>query len=138
MPKLTDQILKKKIPAGEHTDSQMPGLLLVVRASTNKAKPDALRRIWVYRFTLDGKRQKMGLGAYPAVPLAEARRKSREAAAMVAKGLDPRLSRRAEPTNLTFREAAESYLANALPRFTSEKSRSGLRRALFAPCPPLP
>jgi hypothetical protein len=84
MPRLTDATVKSA-KVGEHSDAQTPGLVFIVRASTSKAKPKTLRRIWSYRFTLGGKRQKMGLGAYPAVELAEGRRKAREAAAMVAK-----------------------------------------------------
>ena len=68
----------------------------------------------------------MGLGSYPAVSLEEARRKAREAAALVAKGIDPRLARREDPANLTFRDAAEAYLVEALPRYPSAKSKCNL------------
>ena len=64
MPKLTDQTLKKKTKIGEYTDAQTPGLTLVVRASTSASRPNALRRIWTYRFTLDGKRRKLGLSRF--------------------------------------------------------------------------
>ncbi len=131
MLKLTDQTLKKKTETGEYTDAQTPGLTLVVRASTSAARPNALRRIWTFRFTLGGKRQKMGLGSYPAVDLKEAHRKARGAAALVAKGLDPRLARRPDPANLTFLQAAEAYLVDALPRFAGEKGKAGLRHALI-------
>ena len=137
MPKLTDQTLKKKTKIGEYTDAQTPGLTLVVRASTSASRPNALRRIWTFRFTLDGKRRKLGLGSYPSVTLEEARQKARDAAAMVAKDLDPRLARRANPENLTFRAAAEAYLDDTLPRFTSEKSRRNLQHALRVHCAPL-
>jgi integrase len=135
MPKLTDTTLKKA-ETGEYSDAQTPGLTLVVRASTSASRPNALRRIWAYRFTLVGKRQKMGLGAYPAVSLEEARRKAREAATQVAKGLDPRIARRANPENLIFRDAAEAYLVDALPRFASAKTRSNLKHALDVHCAP--
>lgn len=137
MPRLTDQTLRKKTKTGEHTDAQTPGLTLVVRASTSTARPNALRRIWTYRFTLDGKRQKLGLGSYPAVTLEEARKKARAAALMVARGLDPRLARRANPENLTFRDAADAYLVAALPRFMSEKTKHNLEHALRVHCAPL-
>ena len=136
MPKLTDTTIKNA-KVGEHSDAQAPGLIFIVRASTSKAGPKPKRRIWIYRFTLGGKRQKMGLGAYPAVDLAEAHRKWRDAAAMVAKGLDPRLVRRAGPENLTFRDAAEAYLVEALPRYPSAKSKYILQLALGVHCAPL-
>ena len=88
MPKLTDRtVLHAAI--GEHSDAQTPGLSLVVRPSTSSARPKALRRSWAWRYTFDGKRQKLGLGAYPATSLEDARRKARGAAAMVAKGVNP-------------------------------------------------
>ena len=64
----------------------------------------------------------------------EARRKAREAATQVANGLDPRLARRANPENLTFREAVNAYLIDALPRFTSEKTKQNLKHALHVHC----
>jgi integrase len=137
MPKLTDQTLKKKTKAGERTDAQTPGLTLVVRASTSAARPNAKRRSWLYRFTLNGTRQKMGLGPYPAVTLEEARKKALKAAAWVAKGIDPRLVRREDPANLTFRDAAEAYLIEALPRYPSAKSKYILQLALRVHCAPL-
>jgi integrase len=136
MLRLTDAIVKNA-GIGEYHDAQTPGLIFIVRASTSKAKPKAKRRIWTYRFTLGGKRSKMGLGAYPAVELAEARRKAREAASMVAKGIDPRLARRADSENLTFRDAAEAYLLEALPRYPSAKSKRNLEFALRVHCAPL-
>ena len=136
MPKLTDQTVKTS-KIGELSDPQTPGLSLVTRASTSKARPNARRRIWSFRFTLDGKRQKMGLGAYPAVSLKEAHKRALDAAAKVAKGLDPRLARRTNPENQTFRDAAEAYLVDALPRFTSAKTRGNLEHALRVHCAPL-
>jgi integrase len=129
MPKLTDRTIKTS-KIGGRSDSQAPGLSLITQPSTSKARPNAKRRSWMYRFTLNGKREKMGLGPYPAVTLEEAHRKWRKAAAQVAKGLDPRLARHANPENLSFREAADAYLMDALPRFSSAKTRSNFEHAL--------
>jgi integrase len=135
MPRLTDATMKNA-KVGEHSDAQTPGLTFIVRASTSK-QAKSLRRLWSYRFSLGGKRQKMGLGSYPAVSLEDARRRAREAAAMVAKGLDPRLARRADPANLTFRDAAEAYLVEALPRYPSARGKHSLQHALRVHCAPL-
>jgi integrase len=78
----------------------------------------------------------MGLGSYPAVDLAEAHRKWREAATSVAKGIDLRLARRDDPANLTFLDAAEAYLPEASTRL-SAKSKYILQLALRAHCAPL-
>jgi integrase len=135
MAKLTDVSVKNS-GIGELSDDQSPGLWLITRASTAEATPKAKRRSWSYRFTIDGKRQKMGLGPYPAVVLEEARRKWREAAASVAKGIDPRLARRSCPENLTFRDVAEAYLPEASTRL-SAKSKYILQLALRVHCAPL-
>jgi integrase len=44
---------------------------------------------WVLRVTVHGRRREMGLGAYPAVSLAEARRAAHEARAKVRNDVDP-------------------------------------------------
>ncbi len=44
---------------------------------------------WVLRVTVHGRRREMGLGAYPAVSLAEARRAAHEARGKVIKDIDP-------------------------------------------------
>lgn len=44
---------------------------------------------WILRVTIHGKRREMGLGAYPAVSLAEARRSAEGARELVRAGLDP-------------------------------------------------
>jgi hypothetical protein len=136
MPKLTDATIKNS-KIGELSDAQVPGLSLITRASTSKTKPTAKRRFWSFRFTLDGKRLKMGLGPYPAVSLEEAHRKARKAATLVAKDFDPRIARREDPANLAFRNAVEAYLVEALPRYPSATSRHSLQHALRVHCGPL-
>lgn len=52
-------------------------------------KEETARGKWVLRVTVHGRRREMGLGPFPAVPLAEARRKAEDARATVRDGLDP-------------------------------------------------
>lgn len=52
-------------------------------------KEESARGKWVLRVTVHGRRREMGLGPFPAVPLAEARRKADEARTTVRNGLDP-------------------------------------------------
>jgi integrase len=119
-----------KFDVGTHTDPDTDGLIMLVRPGAR-----GLRRSWFYRYTFGGKRPKLGLGPYPAVGLAQARREARTAAEKVAKGVDPAESRASR--SLTFREAAEAHIARALPRFKNEKSRHALRHALLVHCLPL-
>ncbi|MTH57886.1 DUF4102 domain-containing protein [Paracoccus litorisediminis] len=64
---------------GKHADGA--GLWLV--------KDEGGRGKWVLRVTIYGKRREMGLGAFPAVSLAEARKNADVARSIVRAGLDP-------------------------------------------------
>lgn len=52
-------------------------------------KDDPARGKWVLRVTVHGRRREMGLGPFPAVSLAEARRKAEDARGIVRDGSDP-------------------------------------------------
>lgn len=67
------------LSAGKYADGA--GLWLV--------KDEPGRGKWVLRVTVYGRRREMGLGAFPAVSLSEARRKADSARAAVRDGLDP-------------------------------------------------
>ena len=67
-----------KLGAGEHTDPTTDGLIMLVRSGAR-----GLRRSWIYRAVIIGKRQKLGLGPYPAVTLAQARQEALRLASMV-------------------------------------------------------
>lgn len=76
---------------------------------------------WIYRYKVDGKTRYMGLGAFPAVTLAEAREAAVDARRVSSRGIDPLQVREAEreskrkaasareAKNVTFMVAAESY-----------------------------
>ena len=89
------------------------GLYLVVRANGSKA--------WVQRIAVDGCRTDIGLGGFPDVSLARARRKRGEIRAAVADGRDPRAERR-QPTLPTFREIAEQYIEDNAGRWRHGKT----------------
>ncbi|MEW9838345.1 tyrosine-type recombinase/integrase [Mesorhizobium marinum] len=67
------------LPPGKHEDGG--GLRLVRRADGGSW--------WVLRITTLGRRREMGLGSFPAVSLAEARRAADDARALVRSGKDP-------------------------------------------------
>lgn len=75
----------KKAPDGKHEDGS--GLRLVKRGDRGK---------WVYRYSLFGKRKEMGLGAWPEVTLAEARKSRDQWAAEVRNRRDPVSIRQAQ------------------------------------------
>jgi integrase len=119
-----------KFGVGEHTDPTTDGLIMLVRPGAR-----GLRRSWIYRAVIGGKRQKLGLGAYPAIGLAEARKEARTAAEKVGRGIHPAENRASR--SLTFLEACQAHIARAAPRFKNEKSRHALRHALMVHCRPL-
>jgi integrase len=75
-------------------------------------------RSWTLRVSLGGRRRDMGLGAYPAVTLAMARDKAREARELIRQGVDPIDRQRAArsalmaaaASALTFEETAKEYI----------------------------
>ena len=97
------------------------GLYLVVRAAGSRS--------WVQRITIDGDRTDIGLGGYPDVLLAQARKKSAEIRAAVAEGRDPRAERR-QPDMPTFRDAAEQYISDNAVRWKNPKESVNWRGCL--------
>lgn len=64
------------------------GLFLLVQPSGGK--------LWRLKYRLDGKEQKLALGAYPEVSLKDARERRDKARAQLAQGLDPSREKRRE------------------------------------------
>jgi integrase len=125
---------------GEHSDDLVRGLILMVRHSTAKNRPAALRRTWVLRFSVGGKRQRIGLGAYPLVGLAAARRKARDALRAIDEGKDPsragkaRLRADMEASTLTFGRAVDRYLAEVAQPFKNAINDQTRERGLRVIC----
>lgn len=113
------------------------GLMLVVKASKGGA---SVRRSWVLRLQLDGKRRDIGLGSLEDVPLTKARDKADELRRMANAGIDPlahkRAAKQARLTIPTFRKAAESAHGEQKTSWRNEKHKadwlSSLRLYAFA------
>lgn len=82
MGRLVSTSLQRKLP-GTHPDGR--GLYLQVKNGG---------RSWLYRFMIDGKGRWMGLGPFPDVSLAQARRLADEARRLLRNGIDPIDARR--------------------------------------------
>jgi integrase len=101
MPKLTERGVASAKPKEKvYRLSDGGGLLLEVRPGGGRA--------WLYRYMLNGKRRDMGLGAYPAVGLAEARRKARVAGETAKDGQDPLALKEAEAKATAARQAEQA------------------------------
>jgi hypothetical protein len=112
--RLSDRTVKTTFFPGKLHDGA--GLYLVVtqgRTGINKS--------WSLRYSLgNGKHRYLGLGAFPLVNLAEARRKAQDARRLLADGVDPishkrnlraALSQQEAVKALTFAECAAAYIA---------------------------
>ena len=69
-------------------------------------------RSWILRTTVGARRSDIGLGAYPAVTLAEAWTRARDTLTKIRNGVDPVAERRArqELSPWTFKRCAETYI----------------------------
>ena len=141
MAKLSDRFVASA-RQGEHSDDLTRGLILMVRPSTAK-EPANLRRSWVLRFSRGGKRQRIGLGAYPLVGLADARQKAKDALRGIDDGKDPtragraRLQAETEANVLTFGRAVDLYLAKVAQPYKNAKNDHARERGLRVICAPL-
>jgi hypothetical protein len=102
MPRRAAGLNARKVDAlrrvGRHADGF--GLYLVVKRSGSKS--------WSLLYTHDGRRREKGLGGYPAVSLATARKLALKERERIALGEDPLASVRA--VALTFGELADEYI----------------------------
>lgn len=126
--RITDTLARSnRLAPGRHSDGG--GLYLNVKEGGSKS--------WMFLFKREGTRKGIGLGAYPAVSLAAARKKAEELRGVVASGKDPRsvMQEDAEPT---FGECVEKFLASMEGQWRNEKHRGQWRMTLGeAYCKPL-
>ncbi|KCZ97987.1 tyrosine-type recombinase/integrase [Hyphomonas oceanitis] len=130
MPKLAKPLSARAVTALIHSGSGqytrhavggVPGLLLHVSASG--------ARSWVLRASLKGKRGEWGLGAFPEVPLAEAREKAIAARAAISEGVDPTRRERIRK-GLTFADAVAEYCETKLDAYRNPKHKAQWRSTL--------
>ena len=110
MPKLSAARVKALSKPGRYGDGD--GLYLNIAGGGSKS--------WVQRITIEGRRRDLGLGGYPAVALAQARRRATDNRAAVADGRNLLVEKR-RPATPTFREAALTVHEANRPRWRSEK-----------------
>lgn len=109
---------------GRHSDGG--GLYLAIDGDG-----ETQRRRWLYLFQWNGKRREMGLGGYPAVSLAAARKARDDAEQLVRRGVDP-IAARAEAKKAgekekpkpTFGEMADDYMRSKQNQWRNDKHRA--------------
>jgi integrase len=122
--KLTDRFVAGVKADGrtDYFDAVTTGLVLRVAAGGR-------RKNWCLFYTspLDGKRARVGLGAYPALGLADARAKAIEAAGAAAEGGDPRRTMKAS-ASMSVADLVEAYIRD--PRKVRLRTIDEIKRRL--------
>jgi integrase len=102
---------------------------------------EAMRRRWLFFYLWNDKRREMGLGGFPAVSLADARRLRDEAERLVREGRDPIASRdlakEERAAKPTFGEIADKLVAAKEGEWRNEKHRQQWRGSLSVLAAPL-
>ena len=106
------------------------GLYLQIRGITSTS--------WILRKTIGSKRREIGLGAYPAIGLKEAREKARSFIEQIAQGIDPILERRAQKAaimasqakSVTFEQLAQEFINKKSLEFKTSKQTQKLTTML--------
>jgi integrase len=124
--KLTDTECKAAIKPGMLGDGG--GLYLNVKPSGAKS--------WAFIWKQNGKRNEMGLGAYPTVKLAKARALAVECRQAVAEGRNPIAERKKEAVP-SFGDCADMFLASMEGQWRNEKHRAQWRMTLEQYASPL-
>ncbi|MBJ9693658.1 tyrosine-type recombinase/integrase [Burkholderia cenocepacia] len=102
------------------------GLFLLIKPTGGKR--------WVLKYRFGGKEKSLALGTYPAVPLAEARRRRDEARDKLAAGIDPGAAKKAEKRTQrlsaenSFEAVAREWHAKYAPTWSKSHGARILRR----------
>lgn len=131
MPLTNQAIVNAKPKAKLYRLADSNGLCLEVTATGSK--------LWRYRYRFNGKATMLALGRYPAVTLAQARRKRDDARLLLDAGTDPGTERQAAKQarmldSLTFEELAKEWHAYRAPRWaksTADKASAYLESDLL-------
>jgi len=130
MPKIVKEWSLKDLKSaspGVHFVGGVGGLTLHIKpANKPGVRPPAS---WVLRVYVGAKRRNLGLGPYPEISLAEARRRALEVRNLCAQGVDPlhhKYERRVKVeahrnTDVTFKQIADQYLATHAVNYRNAK-----------------
>lgn len=120
MPLTDTAVRQAKAADKDFSLTDANGLSLFIARSGTKS--------WHFRFSWLGKQPRYSLGTYPEITLKEARELRDQARALVAKGIDPRVKRRAEK-NLAAAQALNTFeaVANEWHAFKAPRMAAAVR-----------
>lgn len=113
--KLTAAFVKNVTKPGKYHDGGGTGLYLRVDKT--------IKKYWIQRVTINGKRSEIGLGSPPIVTLAMARVQAEDNKRLIRSGRDPLAEKRKTSKMLTFEEATDKYMGIKSKEFRSDKYR---------------
>lgn len=124
--------VKRLVDPGMHAVGGVSGLYLQVRSESAKS--------WILRAVVAQRRRDIGLGAYPAVSLAEARSKAQACRESIQRGVDPVVAKQAARSALareraravTFSDVAKRYITAHAAGWSNPKHRSQWENTLQA------
>lgn len=111
--RLTDVGARSASKPGRHADGQ--GLYLNVARAGSKS--------WVYVWREKGRHREMGLGSFPTVSLANARRKADDARRLRSDGIDP-IAQRRRQVGVPFHKLVRAFLGSKQAGWTNDKHRA--------------
>ncbi|MDE3239468.1 MAG: DUF4102 domain-containing protein, partial [Paracoccaceae bacterium] len=119
---LTPRGVETKTEPGRYFDANRTGLFLTVAKTGTKR--------WGQRIVIRGKRCEIGLGGFPVVSLAAARRIALDNLRAVAEGRDPLTEKREARAVLTFEETARKVHEIYRPTWRNEKHAADFLNSL--------
>lgn len=133
MPKLAALNVARQNEPGRYSDEN--GLILQV----SKNRSGLVRKSWLVRYALHGKRREMGIGSFPEIALKEAREAAIDVRRKVQDGVDPIQEREQAKTaaaaehakKMTFADCAELYITAHEPSWKNAKHRQQWRNTLI-------
>ncbi|HDI4956773.1 TPA: integrase arm-type DNA-binding domain-containing protein, partial [Salmonella enterica] len=114
MPLTNIEIKNAQPKDREYIMSDSGGLVILIKPSGAK--------LWRYRYSINAKKQKLSLGSYPEISLAQARIRAADARAKVAQGISPvtecREKKEASKVVNSFEGVCLEWQATRLPQWS--------------------
>lgn len=120
--RLTVQFLNSHLDVGKHYDNSGTGLFIDVKESGAKA--------WSQRIRFNGKQFELGLGAYPNMSLAQARKAATDNKAMTAQGINPKVEKAKPGKTPSFAEVANEVIPIQQESLTNHKHKEQWRSTI--------
>ncbi len=128
---MTSRLTAKFISGLEESGKYGDGDGLHLRIDKNA---ETMRRRWIYRYSIAGKRREMGLGGYPGINLTRARELRDKAKNDLRNGIDPIVTRKRTQGVPSFGQFADEVRLSLEKGFRNEKHKAQWKSTLLTYC----